>query len=51
MTERGQTILRLVGIPLSEGFSEREIARRLRISKPSVCGLVLELQDELRRLS
>jgi len=51
LSERGTAILRLVGIPLSEGFSDREIAGRLRISARSVSDLVLELQDELRQLT
>jgi hypothetical protein len=41
----------LGGIPLSQGSSEREIARKLEISAPSVSSLVLELQAELSRLA
>lgn len=41
----------MIGVPISEGYSEREITKRLAISKPSVCDPVLELQDELRQLA
>jgi DNA-binding CsgD family transcriptional regulator len=51
LSERGQAILRLVGIPTWAGWSVREIARELGISGPSVSSLLNELRDELERLS
>jgi hypothetical protein len=51
LSERGRAILRLVGIPTSNGFSPREIGREIGISGPSVSGLLDELRDELERLS
>jgi len=51
LSERGQAILRLVGIPTWAGWSAREIARELGITRRSVSSLLDELRDELERLS
>lgn len=39
-----------MAIPLSEGYSPREIGVRLKISGPSVSSLLDELRDELEQL-
>lgn len=50
LSERGAAILRLAGIPYSEGWQPREIGRGLGISGPSVLGLLDELADEIAGL-
>jgi DNA-directed RNA polymerase specialized sigma24 family protein len=51
LSERGQAILRLVGIPTWAGWSAREIGREFGISRSSVSSLLAELRDEIERLS
>jgi DNA-binding NarL/FixJ family response regulator len=50
VSPRGQAILRLIVQPISQGFSEREIARELRITRSWVLDRLDELRDELERL-
>jgi hypothetical protein len=50
LSERGQAILRLVGTPLSQGYSERELAKELGTTTHWVCDRLDELQAELRQL-
>lgn len=50
LSERGQALLRTIGIPISVGFSEREIAREIGMPTRWVSEALGELQDELRRL-
>jgi len=44
-------IVRLIVIPSSEGFSEREIARKLGTTQRWVLTRLDELRDELERLA
>ena len=41
--------MRTVALPISNGFSEREVGLALRISTKCVRGLLAELRDELER--
>ena len=50
LSERGQALLRTVGVPISVGYSEREIARGLGMPTRWVSEALVELQDELRQL-
>jgi DNA-binding NarL/FixJ family response regulator len=49
-SERGQAILRLIAIPISNGYSEREIARELGTTRRWVFDRLAELRDEVERL-
>ena len=48
---RGTAILRTVGVPISLGYSELEIAHGLGTSQRWVSDRLVELQDELRELA
>src|SRR5215208_5778349 len=50
LSKRGAALMRQVGIPASEGYSERQIATELQTSKSWVSEALGELQAELRRL-
>jgi DNA-binding NarL/FixJ family response regulator len=50
LSTRGAALMRQVGIPVSEGYSERQIATELQTSKSWVSEALGELQAELRRL-
>jgi DNA-binding NarL/FixJ family response regulator len=47
LSDRGQAILRLIVIPISRGFSTREVARDLGTSSDWVSNRLTELRDEL----
>lgn len=51
LSPRGQAILRTIGVPTSEGYSPREIARELGTTRRWVCDRLDELRDELERLA
>src|SRR5215208_5954027 len=50
LSTRGAALMRQVGIPVSEGYSERQIATELQTSKSWVSEALGELQAELRGL-
>jgi DNA-binding NarL/FixJ family response regulator len=50
LSERGQAILRLIGIPTWAGWSAREIARELGTSTRWVSMRLEELRAELEQL-
>jgi DNA-binding CsgD family transcriptional regulator len=51
LSPRGTAILRLIARPISEGYSQREIARRLGTTGRWVSDRLDELRDELAQLS
>jgi hypothetical protein len=51
LSPRGQAILRTIGIPRSEGYSLREIARQLGTTSFWVSARLVELRSEIERLS
>lgn len=51
LSVRGRAILRTIAVPLAAGYSEREVAKQLAITRPSVLALIDELADELEQLA
>jgi DNA-binding NarL/FixJ family response regulator len=51
LTPRGQAILRTIAIPISKGYSEREIGLALGTSTRWVSSRMAELRDELEQQS
>lgn len=51
LSPQGQATLRLIAHPISEGYSEREIASELGTTRRWVCDRLDELRDELEQLA